>query len=421
MVGQGGAGLDAEKNHRDLCGGRISRGLLRRGPPNSAPGAAGADGGVRAPAAGTPDSAADSAMTEGPAGKADDRTDGSDPAGADEPAEEPAEPVVLAYHLEIPWSIEKYGDTFYLTERTGSIVRIGNGTVERQRVELAKRLSSAAEAGLLGFVLAPDFGESNRAYAYYTYQEGSGPLNRIVTLRLEGEVWKEESVLVDRIPSGRVHHGGRLKIGPDGKLYATTGDAAEANLAQDLHALSGKILRLNPDGSIPGDNPFPDSYIYTYGHRNPQGLAWAPDGTMYASEHGNRANDEINVIEAGLNYGWPVIEGPGSGKAMSRPCLPPGGTPPGPRPAWLTWTASCTWRRSGDRRCWNSIRPPALGGKSSPATAASGTCASRAGTSISSRTTRTAAATRGPATTSCTGCRCRCWHDNRQKCLLPAA
>jgi len=244
----------------------------------------------------------------------DDTPSVADETQADEPeepvvADEQDEPVVLADHLDIPWSIEIFEDTFYLTERPGSIVKIENGALERQRVELSKRLSTAAEAGLLGFVLAPDFSQTRQAYAYYTYQEGSRPLNRIVTLRLEGDVWKEESVLVDRIPSGRVHHGGRLKIGPDGKLYATTGDAAEANLAQNSDSLSGKILRLNPDGSIPDDNPFPGSYVYTYGYRNPQGLVWAPDGTLYASEHGNRANDEINIIEAGLNYGWPVIEG----------------------------------------------------------------------------------------------------------------
>ena len=231
------------------------------------------------------------------------------PDEAAEPADEPAEPVALADNLRIPWSIEIHGDIIYLTERPGSIVKIENGAVERQRVELSKRLSNAAEAGLLGFALAPDFADSGRAYAYYTYQEGSRPLNRIVTLRLEADVWKEERVLVDRIPSGRVHHGGRLKIGPDGKLYATTGDAAEANLAQNPESLGGKMLRMNPDGSIPDDNPFPGSYVYSYGHRNPQGLVWAPDGTLYASEHGNRANDEINLIEAGLNYGWPVIEG----------------------------------------------------------------------------------------------------------------
>lgn len=239
----------------------------------------------------------------------DENKDNPVPAGAGEEAEEPGKPVVLADNLQIPWSIEIFGDTFYLTERPGSIVKIENGNVMRQRVELKKKLSTAAEAGLLGFVLAPDFPQTHRAYAYYTYQDGSRPLNRIVTLRLDGEVWKEEEVLVDRIPSGRVHHGGRLKIGPDGKLYAATGDAAEAGLAQDRKSLSGKILRMNLDGSIPDDNPFPDSRVYSYGHRNPQGLAWSPDGTLYASEHGNRANDEINRIEAGRNYGWPVIEG----------------------------------------------------------------------------------------------------------------
>lgn len=281
-----------------VAAGLLLAGCLAKESPDPAPGAPVAAGEER------PDSASGSVAD----GTADGRT--ADPAantGAE--AEEPGEPVVLADNLEVPWSIEIFGDAFYITERPGSIVRIGDGTVERQRVELEKKLSTAAEAGLLGFVLAPDFARTNLAYAYYTYQDGSRPFNRIVTLRPDGDVWKEESVLVDRIPSGRVHHGGRLKIGPDGKLYATTGDAADASLAQNLDSLSGKILRLNPDGSIPGDNPFPGSYIYSYGHRNPQGLVWAPDGTLYASEHGNRANDEINVIEAGRNYGWPVIEG----------------------------------------------------------------------------------------------------------------
>jgi glucose/arabinose dehydrogenase len=231
-------------------------------------------------------------------------------AQTDEQTDEQAEElVVLADNLRIPWAIEIHEGAFYLTERPGHIVKIAGGVVERQRVELEKELSNAAEAGLLGFVLAPDFTQSHRAYAYYTYQDGSRPFNRIVVLRLAGDVWTEETVLLDRIPSGRVHHGGRLKIGPDGKLYATAGDAAEASLAQDPDSLSGKILRLNLDGSIPDDNPFPHSYVYSYGHRNPQGLAWSPDGTLYASEHGNSANDEINVIEAGRNYGWPVIEG----------------------------------------------------------------------------------------------------------------
>nr|WP_309101799.1 sorbosone dehydrogenase family protein [Fredinandcohnia onubensis] len=223
--------------------------------------------------------------------------------------QENAEQVVIMENLKAPWSIEKLENTFYLTERPGNIVKIENGEMERQSVELKKELATAAEAGLLGFVLAPDFQESNLAYAYYTYEDSSGQFNRIITLHLEGNVWREESLLLDKIPSGSYHHGGRLKIGPDGKLYATAGDASESDRAQDPNSLGGKILRMNLDGSIPNDNPFPNSYIYSYGHRNPQGITWLPNGTLYASEHGNDANDEVNKIEAGQNYGWPIIEG----------------------------------------------------------------------------------------------------------------
>jgi glucose/arabinose dehydrogenase len=216
---------------------------------------------------------------------------------------------VLAENLETPWYIAKFENTFYLTEKTGSIVKVENGKMDRQSVKFEKEISTASEAGLLGFALAPDFLESHRAYAYYTYEDNSGQFNRIITLRLEDNVWREESLLLDKIPSGTYHHGGRLKIGPDEKLYATTGDASESDLAQDPNSLGGKIIRMNLDGSIPNDNPFPNSYLYSYGHRNPQGITWSSDGTTYAGEHGNDANDEINIIDAGQNYGWPIIEG----------------------------------------------------------------------------------------------------------------
>jgi glucose/arabinose dehydrogenase len=216
---------------------------------------------------------------------------------------------VLAENLTIPWSIEKEKNTFYITEREGTIAKIENGEVERQAVQLDQELSTAAEAGLLGLVLDPNFEENREAVAYYTYEGNAGPTNRIIRLVLEGNEWTEQDVLLDDIPSGAVHHGGRLAIGPDDKLYATTGDAFVAELAQDLDSIAGKILRMNLDGSIPEDNPFENSYIYSYGHRNAQGLTWLDDGTMYASEHGNQAHDEINRIEPGQNYGWPLIEG----------------------------------------------------------------------------------------------------------------
>jgi glucose/arabinose dehydrogenase len=239
---------------------------------------------------------------------------------------------VIMENLEVPWSIEKLGDTFYLTERAGHIIKIENGKMERQEVELQKELSTAAEAGLLGFVPAPDFPESNRAYTYYTYEDDMGQFNRVVILRLEGGIWTEEKLLLDHIPSGAYHHGGRLKIGPDGKLYATTGDATVREIAQDKNSLGGKILRMNLDGSIPDDNPFTDSYVYSYGHRNPQGITWTPDGKLFASEHGNNANDEINRIEAGKNYGWPLIEGYEEQEGMVSPLYTSG--------AETTWAPS---------------------------------------------------------------------------------
>ncbi len=143
---------------------------------------------------------------------------------------------------------------------------------------------------------------------------------------MEENVWREESLLLDNIPSGTYHHGGRLKIGSDGKLYVTTGDASAPDIAQDLDSLGGKILRMNLDGSIPNDNPYPNSYVYSYGHRNPQGITWSSDGTLYSSEHGSRANDEVNLIEAGQNYGWPIIEGYEEQEGMVSPLFTSGDT-----------------------------------------------------------------------------------------------
>ena len=216
---------------------------------------------------------------------------------------------IVASQLQIPWSIAKLHDVFYISERGGTIAKIEDGVVTRQKVNLSESLSKVSEAGLLGFVIAPDFKTSQTAYAYYTYDYNGQPVNRIVSLKHDAEVWTEQTILVDHIPSGAVHHGGRLKIGPDGLLYAATGDAANRDLAQQENSLAGKILRLHVDGTIPADNPNPTSYIFSLGHRNPQGLTWAEDGTLYATEHGNSANDEVNIIEANANYGWPIIQG----------------------------------------------------------------------------------------------------------------
>lgn len=239
---------------------------------------------------------------------------------------------IIADQLQTPWSIQKSGDVFYIAERPGSIVKIAEGGVDRQQIILKKELSTAPEAGMLGFVLAPNFPTSQVAYAYYTYVEEEEQFNRIVTLTFNDNKWLEQNLIMDRIKSGTYHHGGRLKIGPDGKLYATVGDATQPSLAQDVEALEGKILRINLDGTILNDNPFPQSYIYSYGHRNPQGLTWSNDGTMYASEHGNAGNDEINIIEKGKNYGWPLIEGMEKEQGMITPLFTSGSS--------ITWAPS---------------------------------------------------------------------------------
>lgn len=229
----------------------------------------------------------------------------------------------VAQGLDIPWSIARSDDVFYLSERPGKIIKIDGNKKTEQQVDLDKEVSTAAEAGLLGFVLAPDFKDSKEAYAYYTYEDNN-QFNRIVKLKLENDTWKEDEVLIDKIPSGQYHHGGRLKIGPDDKLYATTGDASDEQNAQDKDTLGGKILRINLDGSKPKDNPISNSYVYSYGHRNPQGIVWTPYGQMYASEHGNQANDEINEIKEGQNYGWPVIEGNEENDNMETPIFTSG-------------------------------------------------------------------------------------------------
>lgn len=226
---------------------------------------------------------------------------------------------VVASNLSAPWAIQKNDNEFYISERSGTIALINNGEVVHEKVNLQEPLSTVSEAGLLGFVLAPNFKETSEAFAYYTYEKNENIFNRIIRLKRNDGVWKEMNVLIDEIPSGAYHHGGRLEIGPDGKLYATTGDAVTPEIAQDLNSLGGKILRINLDGTSPSDNPIENSYIYSYGHRNPQGIAWSTDGHMYASEHGPNANDEINEIFPYQNYGWPTIVGEQKHANMNAP------------------------------------------------------------------------------------------------------
>jgi glucose/arabinose dehydrogenase len=230
------------------------------------------------------------------------------PAASAEPDTAPlsvtGDPTVVVAGLAAPWSVAFFGDTALVSARdSGEIHEVVDGGT--RLVGTVAGVVHRGESGLLG--LAVD-GEG-RLYAASTGSDG----NRIQRFALEGEAGAlrlgASETLVEGIPAGATHNGGRLAFGPDGMLYATTGDAGTRELARDRSSLAGKILRMTPDGAVPADNPFDDSLVYSLGHRNPQGIAWAPDGTMLAAEFGQNTWDELNVIEPGADYGWPDVEG----------------------------------------------------------------------------------------------------------------
>ena len=229
----------------------------------------------------------------------------------------------LVTGLEIPWAVDLAPDgRLFVTERPGRvrIVRIAGNTATLQPEPWATvqaRASTNTERGLLGIALDPQFSANGFIYLYYSYRgPGTSTLNRLVRLRDANGVGVEETVLRDAIPGGEQHDGGRLRFGPDGKLYLTVGDGEVDARAQDDRSPNGKVLRMNSDGSIPSDNPFGGSAVWSLGHRNPQGIAWHPDtGALYETEHGPSGvfplccQDEVNLIEKGKNYGWPIVTG----------------------------------------------------------------------------------------------------------------
>jgi glucose/arabinose dehydrogenase len=217
---------------------------------------------------------------------------------------------VVADNLVVPWALDIAADgRMFFTERTGTIRIIDAGGKLLGEPAAYINVEQKGEAGLLGLVLHPNFAENHLLYIYQTYSNGSAIFNKVLQLREKENKIIDSKRILDGIPASDVNDGGRIKFGPDGKLYIATGDANQPNLAQNAQSLAGKILRLNPDGTIPKDNPFPGSPIYSYGHRNVQGLAWNKvTGQMYASEHGAEGNDEINLIKPGANYGWPIEE-----------------------------------------------------------------------------------------------------------------
>ncbi|WP_336781036.1 PQQ-dependent sugar dehydrogenase [Paenibacillus illinoisensis] len=232
--------------------------------------------------------------------------------GTQENAVIPYQASVLATGLNAPWELVSVPDgRMLVTERPGTIRVIKDGELQTEPlIAFEAPFNEKGEGGLLGLAADPDFENNGYLYAYHSYLEGNEIANRVLRLKVNGDQAVIDKELLGNIPGGTNHNGGRIKIGPDNMLYITTGERYEPELAQDQNSLGGKILRIGLDGSIPADNPWPNSPVYSMGHRNVQGLAWNPDNEyLYATEHGQRNYDEINRIEAGENYGWPEVEG----------------------------------------------------------------------------------------------------------------
>jgi glucose/arabinose dehydrogenase len=216
---------------------------------------------------------------------------------------------VIATDLEVPWGIAFLpdGDALITERDSGSLLRMeASGQMEEVQTLPTRGFG---EGGSLGLAVSPDYEDDRYVYAYYTTDRD----NRVVRFRL-GE---EPEPILTGIPFNTYHDGGRIAFGPDGMLYIATGDAGDPSNAQDRNSLGGKILRLVPDGSIPQDNPYPNSPVYSYGHRNVEGLAWDREGRLYASEFGSSLYDEVNLIRPGENYGWPEFEGDGGEEATA--------------------------------------------------------------------------------------------------------
>lgn len=250
------------------------------------------------------------------------------------PARAGFEVETVAEGLEIPWALAFAPDgRIFVTERPGRVRVLVAGKLRPEPFAVIGDVNHAGEGGLMDIELHPEFAKNRRVYVSYSYKGGRGQVVRIVRYEAGRDRLSKPKVLVDDIPAARYHDGCRLAFGPDGKLYVTTGDAVRRDLAQRLDSLAGKTLRLNDDGTAPKDNPFVGrpgarAEIWSYGHRNAQGLAWQPDtGTMFQTEHGPSGfdgpggGDEVNIVERGRNYGWPVIHHRETRDGMVAPLL----------------------------------------------------------------------------------------------------
>ncbi|GAA1671217.1 PQQ-dependent sugar dehydrogenase [Nonomuraea maheshkhaliensis] len=224
----------------------------------------------------------------------------------------PGDPRDVVTGLAVPWAIAFLpgGDALVTERDSARLLRVSPagavtdlGTIEDVRPD--------GEGGLMGIAV-----REGRIFLYHTADQD----NRIVRYRLDGDRLTDRRVIVEGIPKGGIHNGGRLAFGPDGFLYATTGETGDRDMAQRRDSLGGKILRMTTDGAPAPGNPF-GTLVYSYGHRNVQGLAWDDSGRLYASEFGASTYDEVNLIKPGANYGWPQVEGRGDDDRYTNPIL----------------------------------------------------------------------------------------------------
>jgi glucose/arabinose dehydrogenase len=218
----------------------------------------------------------------------------------------PAVGETLARGLVVPWGLAflPNGDALVTERESGDVVRVSRRGGRSLVGNIPSAGGASGEGGLLGVTVSPTFTTDRNVYFYVTTASD----NRILRARYEAGALTDLSPVLSGIPAATTHTGGRLSFGPDGRLYAGTGDARQPELAQDENSLAGKILRIDPDGAVPADNPFGNA-VWTLGHRNVQGMTWDRTGRMLATEFGEHDRDELNVIVGGDNYGWPIVEG----------------------------------------------------------------------------------------------------------------
>jgi glucose/arabinose dehydrogenase len=236
--------------------------------------------------------------------------------------EDVSEEGVLVTDLKSPWDIIFISkDEYLISEREGNIKYFSR---KESKDFPVSDVYANGEGGLLGIVAHPEFKKNNYIYVYQTTRASGQIQNKVDRYIFKENSLTKDQNIISNIPGAFTHNGGRIAFGPDSYLYITTGDAQNPDSAQNTNSLAGKILRFTDEGVVPPDNPFKNA-IYSYGHRNPQGMAWDSSDRLWATEHGPSANDEINLIEKGANYGWPVIRGTQNRAGMRAPLATSGG------------------------------------------------------------------------------------------------